>query len=304
MLERLIKKVEDQIKAVEVGESIQVPGGIWGGIVENSFKHYNQMRKPPILMRDDRSRRIVVLVSGGIDSTVSWEMAQKRVSEEQIDALYVKIETGYEDYEIKALRALGISPRIIEASIEHNWERFGFVIPGRNLLFILYAAQWLQEQKTQGEVWVSPTTSEITQSGGDKSWNFYWYMNQFLNSLYYPVRLVYPLQNLTKTGAIRWWLGQGLSAERLLKTRTCQSNHRLHCGECQACLIRWVALYNTGLDKQQQWEKDPRETYLKNAIMKARVETAQAIEKKGYAVADDMMSKELAQEILNAHRAV
>lgn len=221
------------MKDAAKGRPITLPPGIWGTLLQEAFCHPD-MAQEVELITGQPSHDIVVLVSGGLDSSAAYFMAKKQGRGEVVP-IYCKIHTGYEDLELRALEKLGIDPLILDFSdFKHNRRRYGYLIPGRNLLFIMAASEFLDKG---GEIWLSATEGELKLRGGDKSWQFWGALNAVLGARPYPVRVHFPFSGWSKTDIVGWWL-KNVNEASILDTLSCQEGGNIHCGACQACFRR------------------------------------------------------------------
>ena len=286
----LISLVIEQMQRAQAGQPILLPPHpLWAALYQESFTQRNlqgevQFRSP------DTESPIVVLVSAGLDSTVAYHRAVR--TGRPVQAIFCRLKNGYEQRERQALEILGIPYQEYGVDVVHHAEQFGYVIPGRNLLFCLIGADALP---MGGEVWLSAVSGEIKAWGGDKSERFVGLLNHVLGMRPYPVRVECPTAHETKADLVRWWLDSDLPLAQLHATYSCHRGGEKHCGECQACFRRWVAFACNGLEAE--WETDPHASLADSAVQR-RLAEARAIKKRGYALATESVSVRDAEQIL------
>jgi 7-cyano-7-deazaguanine synthase in queuosine biosynthesis len=204
---------------------------------------------------------IVVLVSGGLDSTIAYEyvMRDRRVpgADPGVVALHVDLGHNYAEREKRALQEAGIEARIVNLSQWANligrrsWKH---IIPGRNLLFLAVAADHLLGH---GEIWLASLEGEMPDRGGDKSYRFLELARRWIRLNTGQELVISTLDKGTKADWIAWWIEQGYALHRLRKTVTCFSGTDKHCGRCQACLRRYVAFAYNDIDIAEDFEVHP-----------------------------------------------
>jgi len=287
------KDILKLMRDVAEGKPVTLPPGIWGTLLQEAFYHPHMVQEVEFLVGQP-AHDIVVLVSGGLDSSAAYFMAKRRARGEAIP-VYCKIRTGYEDLELRALEKLGIDPLILDFSdFTHNRERYGYMIPGRNLLFIMAASELLDKG---GEIWLSATEGEIKPRGGDKSWQFWGALNAVLGTRPYPVRVYFPFSGWSKTDIVRWWL-KNVNEANILDTLSCQEGKSIHCGACQACFRRWVAFVNNGIAQDEKWLSPPPN--LNDPLINKKIREAVRVHCRGYALAHEEISIVAAKDIINA----
>jgi len=207
--------------------------------------------------------RNVVLVSGGLDSTIGYFMwlAQGR----EPTGLYIDFGQKYKEAELYAMRQLGIhfEEETIALSVENRVGEWAHIIPARNMIALLHAAQ-----KGSNAILFSVVNGESPPRGGDKSDRFITLMDDML-----PQR-IYTMRERTKAQWVRFAIDQKImTIEQLLKTYSCfEGTVGVQCGRCQSCLRRYIAFaYNDIPDDEILWnyEVHPLEG-CKEAIEKYR----------------------------------
>lgn len=198
--------------------------------------------------------RVVVLMSGGIDSTVAWWMAQEAGL--PAEPLYVGLGQRYHHAEYCAvLTLLGEPPHHVMAPpVPTEW---GHILPRRNAVIALAAAQWMASQGWWGELWLGNLAGETPAVRGDKSARWAATTQQLLAALGHDVQLVQPLRGLDKPDLVRWAQQRGLERTLLLDTWSCfdvEADAESPCGRCQACFRKMVAFEAAGVPTDDLWD--------------------------------------------------
>ena len=182
----------------------------------------------------------IVLVSGGLDSTVSYFMTAIELGKKP------DMGQAYANKEIAVIQKIGIPFKIIKVpEPEHLQDgKWKHIHPGRNFYYLSLVA----EQATEpSELVLSAVDGEISESGGDKSRAFFDEANNLFAQLENPVRVITPLQDLTKTDLVAWAIKNDL-LPIVKETISCFSPTEGRCGQCQSCLRTWIAFSNNDID--------------------------------------------------------
>lgn len=203
-------------------------------------------------------KRIVVLHSGGLDSTVMYRMALEDVRNEVIPVYF---DIGHE-YAWKERNSL--PPEVIvhdmswfsaKSVSKDNNNANDIYIPGRNMLFITLAAtKYLPD-----EIWIGALMGEIHEQATDKNLEFLYRQNELLNYVLSPfkkVKVVYPFveRRMGKLEVTRWAAMNGLQQE-ILNSSSCLSGEPGNCGRCIVCLRRAGILPQVGM--KEYYNVDP-----------------------------------------------
>ncbi len=207
--------------------------------------------------------KVIVLVSGGIDSTVAlwWAMSQGWVAIPLTFDYFArpraeKIATG------RVLRKAGIR-HLVEVPLEFMKESEdiakhrdfpsrlrGFpegYVPARNMIFYSIAAYY--SEVLDARFVVGGHNETDTQEFPDSSPGFFRELNRLLVKGLWsyergPVKILTPLHHKTKNRVVR--LGLKLGAPIDL-TWSCHHDGKQPCGKCSSCVERYEAFRTVGL---------------------------------------------------------
>lgn len=172
----------------------------------------------------------IILLSGGMDSLISHRLFYPDAQPVFVGGLSRYAEHDY-------FCAMQQVPLVSYIEAPKMVERADGVVPHRNALMLALVANMFHA----AEIIVSAPKGELIW---DQQTAFYYTMEQALK-----VQINNPLERLTKTQAVAAWLHRGLPAEELLASRSCYSRSEHQCGQCPACVKRWIALKNNGLSE-------------------------------------------------------
>lgn len=201
------------------------------------------------------SKQVCVLVSGGQDSTVAYHLAVYLYGVDNVVAVYVNIDQPYVTKEKLALNALDIPYVEIKADLCKIMAAFMPTpekqeIFGRNLLLAFYGGLMAPT------VWISALENELYAGDPDKSYAFMHQASAVLSMVFTHKQretiVTTPFKHLTKSDVVRLGIhgNLGLSPEYLLKTTSCYSTGHGSCGECLACVKRWISWTNNGITEE------------------------------------------------------
>lgn len=208
------------------------------------------------------SDKEILLYSAGLDSFPAWHYLGKP------EALFFDIGHRYCNHEYRAIEALrrrwGIKLTTSRELDLSAWEQPDGIIPLRNVYFAMLASHHADA------IWCIGVKGDHTV---DKSPEAFAQMSEFISTYAgRQVRVDSPFWDMTKTEIVRWYLDQRLPAKDLLDTFSCLNpgTSRLHCGQCGACLRRWISLANNGITEAKfqtnPWEWDRVESYYMTAM--------------------------------------
>lgn len=195
------------------------------------------------MAEDRRTFRVIVPLSGGLDSSTLWLMAQ----EAGLPAQPVYVDAGQEyavrEYQSACEIAQAGIPRI---PVPAEGKRFKHIIAGRNARIIHWVAAWASYQDWWGQIWLGNLAGESPATGGDKSARFLGTMQAILHDQGRDFHLLSPLCALDKPDLIRWWHDHD-RANLLPLVKPCFDADKRRCGRCQSCFRFFVAIVGSGM---------------------------------------------------------
>lgn len=186
----------------------------------------------------------IILLSGGMDSLISHRLFYPFAQ-----PVFVDTGSRYADHDLEL--AVQQVPRVEVLHIPRLTEWANGVVPYRNALLLAYVAN----RTGASDLIVSAPRGELIW---DQQPAFHKAMGKVLRD----VAILNPLRHLTKTQAVAAWLARGYRADELLASRSCYSASAGHCGQCPACVKRWVALKNNGLSEKYDADVRQHATHL------------------------------------------
>ncbi|MBO2461594.1 7-cyano-7-deazaguanine synthase [Actinomadura violacea] len=191
----------------------------------------------------DEALRVVVPMSGGLDSSTLWAMA----CEADLPAVpvYVDNHAPYTGVEIERARRLTGGQLRVLSGPPVAFKQFQHIQVGRNMIMLWTVAGWARDHDWWGELWFGNHAEETKLVGGDKSVRFLATAQHLLTAAGHDLRLVSPLGGLTKPDLVRWWAARD-RLDEALSTYTCFTGRPEHCGRCWACMQRLLAFTVAG----------------------------------------------------------
>lgn len=195
--------------------------------------------------RDD-TFRVVIPLTGGMDSTTLWQMAM----ESGLPAVPIYLDLGQPYAELEITAASEIAARsgqtLHVVRQQMPFQAFDYILLGRNAVVIYTIAELLRERGQWGEIWFGNLAGESPVRGGDKSRRFFNDTQALLTLRGYDVRICNPLIGMDKPDEVAYWMGRDI--EVLMNTKSCFSVQHRQCGECQTCFRKWVAFKAHDID--------------------------------------------------------
>lgn len=183
----------------------------------------------------------IILLSGGMDSLISY-----RVFHRDAQPVFVRTGSRYEHLDIEFARAQ--APNLYVLLCAPLREFANGVVPHRNATILSMVANAYD-----------PEAIVVSAPRGELIWDQQPIFHDAMSAALRGVQVLNPLRSLTKTQAIAAWLADGGgSLELSLTSRSCYSSSARQCGKCPACVKRWIAMRNNGLD--EQYDADVRHT--------------------------------------------
>ena len=206
----------------------------------------------------EMGKKIVVLHSGGLDSTVMWRLAKEDIRNEVI-AVYFDIGHEY---------AWKEKERLPSGTLVHDMTWFkaegkgkdgnamnNIFIPGRNMMFATIAAC----KYVPDEIWMGALMGEIHDQATDKNLEYLHRQNDILDYVLSPfgkVKVVFPFieRGWGKLQVTQWGVQNGMQQE-ILSSSSCMNGEAGNCGRCGVCLRR--AGIFPQLRMQEHYNVDP-----------------------------------------------
>lgn len=187
-------------------------------------------------------KRSVLLFSGGMDSVAIAHLWPADV------LLYVDARTRYAAKELAHVRSLPWADVVVDQSFDFSsWERDDALVPMRNMLFGAAAARY------GNDLLFGFTAGDRPR---DKDEQFTIDMTYMLSRLHetqswcegVEIRVRAPARHLSKGELLRAYLDAGHPVSRLVDGISCYAAVAGHCGVCKACVRKWAALMEVGVD--------------------------------------------------------
>lgn len=207
----------------------------------------------------------VVLYSGGLDSTILLDMVRRTLARfgDNVIPIYFDLHLPYSDAEKQRLDpSVQIDNRLswLGAAEESSPIR---IVSLRNIFMVLFAAT-MGSKIYFGQL---HTMSESTSDGDQLFVSLISLLLQKVASdprhgLEYP-EVFTPLSNYSKPQSVRRYLASGGNVDALLKSFSCfRPANNTPCGECNACINRYVALKLNKLEPGTSYVVNPETTSL------------------------------------------
>jgi 7-cyano-7-deazaguanine synthase in queuosine biosynthesis len=193
-----------------------------------------------IAMQEPKLYSTVVLISGGMDSAIAWELTK---DEPDRLALFIDFQHEYSEKEKAAIQKLNIPVKIEKISDINFLPRWEHIIPGRNYLLLAMAERYVRHE---GEIWLSAVQGESSETGGDKSELFFRLFERFIWLTNRKVVKVKTLKEKTKTAWLEWYIDTTGRID-ILQSVSCVNGGDKECGGCHSCVRKWLAMQHAGL---------------------------------------------------------
>lgn len=245
----LAKRIEEGLARKR---KINWPGacpGLVQNLVNVMLDFPEQPNNVTLTIETPRLYKKVVLVSGGMDSTIMWWLHRE---EKDKLALFVDLGLSYCKKEKSSLIKTKITPlQVVEYPLRQiSWKH---IIPTRNFLLIALAQQHV---KHGGEIWLGAVQGESSERAGDKSEAFFRLCERFIRFTTGKRIKIRTLKNKTKNDWLKKYL-RATSDRSIFNTVTCYSGSAKGCGKCQACVRKWIALKYCKVEPTKYFQKDP-----------------------------------------------
>lgn len=191
------------------------------------------------------------MFSGGMDSLIGSRMVGCS------NLVYVRLGHKYESREMKAAKRLSLGMKvnltILQGPDLGDFEEESAYIPGRNLVLaymgaLVYDTIYMALQK--GERDLSDRSVEFCKTSG----------KALSVAMDRPVKVVTPCADLYKDEMVELYLEQGHPIDWLKWAWSCYRGQHTECGECKACVRRYIALKANGINCDTWFDSNPRKS--------------------------------------------
>lgn len=204
--------------------------------------------------------KTVIMLSGGLDSTLALMIAQKMELNLSPVGVYVDLGQPYNKKERAIVRKLAKTYNVKEITCKIISEENGNVptiedqvIDGRNMTLATIGANF------GDRIWLCALDGEMHDFMPDKNEKFFSKATTALSQAYgREIRVETPFKHLTKADLIALALDSGISEKEIKATSTCYHPTLKRCGECSACVKRFIALKLNGIT--ERYSVDPLES--------------------------------------------
>ena len=223
------------------------------------------------------NKKLCILTSGGLDSTIAWYYALAHgYKEGEIIALWVDLNHPYAWKEKKALDNLPFKvDRLSCPTIAEKWGNVPTIhqqiIPGRNLLLATIAASIGADR-----IWMGALAGEMHQFMRDKTHEFFHLSSGLFTFIFKDSReeviVETPFKDMTKAQVVAWALTRGISVQTLSDTVSCYHETHQRCGICSTCFKRWIAFTLSGVEEEHAncpWTSEEALKLIENVIKAA-----------------------------------
>ena len=179
----------------------------------------------------------IVLLSGGMDSLITHKLFRPNDT-----PVFVHTGSRYAAHDLR--RARKFAPDLVEVRLPALREEASGVVPHRNILLLALVANLLDAEQVA-----------VSSPRGELIWDQQTAFHRAAERVLRGVTIINPLRKYTKAQAVHAWLRKR-SAHELLRSRSCYASSDGQCGQCPACVKRWIALRLNGLE--EHYTHDPR----------------------------------------------
>jgi 7-cyano-7-deazaguanine synthase in queuosine biosynthesis len=212
----------------------------------------------------------IVLYSGGMDSYITYKYVGRSSGDNDIVyPVYFSLGHRYEHQELAAVANTLGSKVMRDFTLKGlgKVEDYFAHIPGRNAHLVLASLKYAVVKSSKVFVWLTVQKDEM--SIPDRSEEFFEKMSEVCSVLVgSEVLVATPFRDMDKADMVAWYLSKGYSVDELLSTWACyNSTSYIPCGECSACIRRYIALSINGLS--EEYRIDPLSSSLADSYRKA-----------------------------------
>ncbi len=190
-------------------------------------------------------RKRIILVSGGVDSTIAWDLYDRFPLEgEEWENIPVFIDYGqpYARTELATVVDMfKLDLDIIKVPIIEPHDKDNPFVPARNLTL----ASLVASRYNPDEIVMAGLKDDMVVDKNPKAFEMMsGILSQFSDKI---MMVVSPFWHLTKGQVVEEFLKSGGDRELLKKTFSCYSDGIEHCNDCPACFRRFVSLESNGI---------------------------------------------------------
>lgn len=197
----------------------------------------------------------VVLFSGGMDSLIAWEYLKRP------DRLYVRMNHRYQNEELSRIEGMKLPGNLLIVDLLElgRYEKSDAEIPLRNLYLAMICVN-----RGYSNIWLVVQKDEM--GAPDRTMSFMDKISSLLSVLSGRVIQVRtPFEFMDKSDMVSWYVSEGLNLELLRSTWACYFPIGGEpCGNCGACLRRYVAFRENGLNPGYELSVEIKSMYKGN----------------------------------------
>ncbi len=200
----------------------------------------------------------IVLYSGGLDSFITLEYVRSEFSDQEVEAIYLPLGHRYEPQERKAIGDTYLETLVMTGLRDlGTHEEEDAYIHHRNAFLCLMVAKRIPAG-TVGRIWLTVQKDEL--SIPDRTPEFMRDMGELLSTLGSTITISSPWLHKDKTDMVDWYLNEyeDGDVEALKRTHSCYRPAIFPCGDCPACIRRYIAMYLNGIE--EEYETDPHKS--------------------------------------------
>lgn len=203
---------------------------------------------------NDPCFRVIVPVSGGLDSSTAYKLALDTYESKYVVPVYVNYgqSAAMIRMEMEAFESIfNFTPASISLASPLT-ETSQHIVYGRNREILLAIAEFAKKAEWWADIWFGNLGGETPINEGDKSSRFLLTLQQMMTLKGMDSRVVSPFQALDKPDLVKFW--QYGEYHKLFAMKTCFSDHSHRCSACQTCFRMFAALVECGIDPNASGE--------------------------------------------------
>jgi 7-cyano-7-deazaguanine synthase len=193
--------------------------------------------------------KVCALVSGGVDSIITYHLLLKEREGDEIIPVFVDLNQAYVDKELKACQHFfGDKLHVLKVDNSIQGEKKSWFIPNRNLFLASYVTMvHLPDEIYMGGLADDGTAPDLTPEVFEE-------MSALISKTSEKnIQIKSLLWSYAKGQAVEYFLSQGIPNARQLiqQTVSCyDGTNDAQCNNCKACFNRYVALASNGIDAE------------------------------------------------------